>query len=93
MKTRFLATLLTIVISLACVGATPKNSPTKWDKLTCEEVVELFNEMGFLYAVSSVRLSGVTGEYPKKLWMELKLLTLQNRDSLAEARAQKCRQL
>jgi hypothetical protein len=91
LRTLLISTLI-IVACAAKVDPIPEAERSKWDHLTCEQVTELYGEMGILYVVSSNRLKKVKGDFSRKLWMELKLLSLYNHDSLLLARAHKCRQ-
>jgi hypothetical protein len=89
-RTIILAFLL-LISCAAKIDPIPRAESTRWDNLTCDQVSELFFEMSVLYHVASDRLNKVETSMAKKLWFELKILTLQNRDSLLLARFQKCK--
>lgn len=93
LRATFLAAIM--LMSCAASGTTvdpiPKGKAMQWDNLTCEEVSELYLEMGLLFTIASKRLETVEGAIARKLWFELKILSLRNHDSLLLARSQKCK--
>lgn len=63
-----------------------------YEKLTCEEVTELYDEAGGLYQLSGERLDVVKSGAAKLFWIHIRQLTLSLRDPLLIRQGQVCKE-
>lgn len=62
-----------------------------YEKMTCEEVTELYDEAGSLYRLSGERLDVVKSGAAKFFWIYIRQLTLSLHDPLLIRQGQVCK--
>lgn len=83
--------LIIALFSLLLIAPNYHNQNSYLDKLKCDEVIELYNEMSILYHISVLRTVEVKTKPAQDLWKEMKIFTLRAHPLLEEARARACK--
>lgn len=88
--------LIALVILCACLmgAVVDPNKPLTsfYEKMTCEEVTELYYEAGSLYQLSGERLDVVKSGAAKLFWIHIRQLTLSLHNPLLIRKSQVCKE-
>lgn len=90
--------LAAIILCAACLIGTNYHEsagdplPPFLERMTCDEVNDFYKEAALLHNVTTERLKQITSPGSRKLWLEIRMLTISLHAPLVEARARKCRQ-